>query len=473
MNYKNISDTKLENASLIQATKLTKILTQKTLEKKVNKSFLKTLNIQNVLISYKISKMFNLKSVAKQSWSHIESCFTILAETKNFLELEYILVAKVFASSELHITSELEIYNSVKAWLNYNVGERKKHAKQLLIKVRFALLSDHALEKILKETSLFTEEEECFSILKDVIKNKHCFKDSSCYRYCSSNNFNLFFCGGFNRKYKVVRTVEQICGTKLKSNSTLPSMDQGRGCHKCVCIKDEVFVIGGIDSNLDNSISIVKYSAATKSWTNVCTMDYRKNFCLCAFMDEIFVYGGTIDIAYNNIYYSPSSTTCVKFNTKKNEWTDIARMNEAVSYAACAVYQNKIIVCGGHANGYITNSANSYDPSADEWNPMPNMVTEKVHHSAVVVKNKLFVVSRYFDELETFDSINNMFVSLKLPLIKNNRVSEVVSMGNKFYVFFQSKNTYVLCYDIDENKWCRKSLKCNTYSFSCVKVPWF
>ena len=193
MNYKNISDTKLENASLIQATKLTKVLTQMPLKRKVNKIFLNTLNIQNVLISYKISKMFNLKSVAKQSLSHIESSFTILAETKNFLELEYILVAKIFASSELHITSELEIYNSVKTWLNYNLSERKKHAKQLLIKVRFALLSDRSLEKILKETSLFTKEEEYFSVLKDVIKNKQCLTDSSCYRYCSSNNFNLFF----------------------------------------------------------------------------------------------------------------------------------------------------------------------------------------------------------------------------------------------------------------------------------------
>ena len=211
---------------------------------------------------------------------------------------------------------------------------------------------------------------------------------------------------------------------------------------------------------------MVKYSAATKSWTNVCVMDYWNYY---SFMDEIFFFGGTIDRAYINLF----SNTCVKFNTKKNEWTDIARMNEAVSYAACAVYQNKIIVCGGHISGYITNSVNSYDPSADEWKPMPNMVTGKYHHSAVVVKDKLFVVSKQFDKFETFDSINKMFVSLKLPLIKHNRVSELVSMGNKFYVFFQSKNTYVLCYDIDENKWCRKSLKCNTYSFSCVKVPWF
>merc|ERR1712240_713114 len=116
-------------------------------------------------------------------------------------------------------------------------------------------------------------------------------------------------------------------------------------------------------------------------------------------MDEIFVYGGTIDIAYNNIYYSPSSTTCVKFNTKKNEWTDIAKMNEAVRYAACAVYQNKIIVCGGRSDIGITSSVNSYDPSADEWKPMPNMVTGKAYHSAVVVKNKLFVVSRQIDEV--------------------------------------------------------------------------
>ena len=471
MNYKNISDTKLEYASLIQATKLTKVLTQKPLKRKYNKIFLNTLNIQNVLISYKVSKMFNLKSVAKQSWSHIESCFTILAETKNFLELEYILVAKVFASCELHITSELEIYNSVKTWLDYNVIERKKHAKNLLIKVRLALLSDHTLRTIFNETSLFTKDDKCVAIFKNVIKNKKI--DSSCHRYCSSNNFYLFVCGGRGRYYEVVGTVEQICGYSLKKINSLPSMDQGSQYHKTICIKNEVFVIGGIDIDWQTPSSILKYSTTTKRWTNVCTMDYRKAYCFCAFIDEIFIFGGTLHNAYNNLYDNPSSTTCVKYDTKKNEWTHIALMNIAVSYAACAVYQNKIVVCGGRNNNGITNSVNLYDPSADEWKRMPNMVTGKARHSAVVVKNKLFVVNRYFDEFETFDSINKMFVSLKLPLIKHNSVSELVSMGNKFYVFFQSRKTYVYCYDLDESKWYRKSLKCGTYSFSCVKIPWF
>ena len=225
-------------------------------------------------------------------------------------------------------------------------------------------------------------------------------------------------------------------------------------------------MIGCLNRNWKNSRSIVKYSVATKSWTNVCTMDYRKRYCVCAFINEIFLLGGHLYNANDNL------NTCVKFNTRKNEWTDIAQMNEAVSYAACAVYQNKIIVCGGRNNNDFTNSVNMYDPFADEWKPMQNMVTRKAHHSAVVVKNKLFVVSKRFDEVETFDSINKKFVLFKPPAIKSSFVNEIVSMGNKFYVFFEKK-TYSYCYDIDENKWYRKPLKCKIYSFSCVKIPWF
>ena len=186
-------------------------------------------------------------------------------------------------------------------------------------------------------------------------------------------------------------------------------------------------------------------------------------------MDKIFVFGGTIDRAYFNL----SSTTCVKFDTRKNEWTDIARMNEAVRNAACVVYQNKIIVCCGHSNGYITNSVNSYDPSADEWKPMPNMVTGKYEHSAVVVKNKLFVVSRQIDEVETFDNTYNIFVSLKQPKIRHKAGNQIVPMGNKFYVFPTLTKNFCLCYDVDQGKWSRKFLKCGTLSFSCVKIPWF
>ena len=49
-----------------------------------------------------------------------------MAETKNFLELDIESVKKVLLSSDLHITSEIEVFNAADAWIRYKLNERKK-----------------------------------------------------------------------------------------------------------------------------------------------------------------------------------------------------------------------------------------------------------------------------------------------------------------------------------------------------------
>ena len=188
-------------------------------------------------------------------------------------------------------------------------------------------------------------------------------------------------------------------------------------------------------------------------------------------MDEIFVLGGTLHGACSNHF----SSVYEKLNTKENRWTNIASLNELVINGACAVYQNRIIFCGGIVNGGIPNKVNSYDPFVDEWTPMPNMISGKYDHKCVVVKNKFFVISSDLQDFEVFDNTHKMFVSFftKLKLFRFNPVNQVVAIGNKFYVFLQRQKNFFLCYDVDEGKWSMKCLSCKIFNFSCVKIRWF
>ena len=80
---------------------------------------------------------------------YTERCFPIVIETKNFFHLDFNLVVKILASSELNIHSEVEVLNAAINWLKHNIEERNKYAKQLLLKVRLPLLSEHALKYVL------------------------------------------------------------------------------------------------------------------------------------------------------------------------------------------------------------------------------------------------------------------------------------------------------------------------------------
>ena len=69
-------------------------------------------NIQNITLYYQIADIFNVTILGEASLHYIGRCFTIVMETRNYKELKLKLVRKIIGSSELHITSELEVFNA-------------------------------------------------------------------------------------------------------------------------------------------------------------------------------------------------------------------------------------------------------------------------------------------------------------------------------------------------------------------------
>ena len=105
------------------------------------------------------------------------------------------------------------------------------------------------------------------------------------------------------------------------------------------------------------------------------------------------------------------------------------------------------------------------------------MVKRRYCHKSVAIKNKLFLVGggAIFDrDVEVFDSHCNKFVSIKEhpKWLDESNISDVLSIGNKI-VIFSNEEGCVLIYDVDKNKWSRKSCEAtkNIVHFSCSKLP--
>ena len=71
----------------------------------------------NVLTFYSLAKLYNLDNFSESSLLYIERYFPMAVETQNFLYLDINLVAKILASSELNIYSEVEVFNATIYWL--------------------------------------------------------------------------------------------------------------------------------------------------------------------------------------------------------------------------------------------------------------------------------------------------------------------------------------------------------------------
>ena len=120
----------------------------------------------------------------------------MVAKTSSFLELDFLSVAKIVSSSNLHITSEVEVFNAVEFWLNHNIKERGKFAKRLLMKVRFLTLSSHAQKYLFDRASSLIQNG--VDSLEDLKTSNLC----STNRYCNGNKFNILICGGYDTQLK-------------------------------------------------------------------------------------------------------------------------------------------------------------------------------------------------------------------------------------------------------------------------------
>ena len=91
--------------------KTSKILLDEVKETKTC-SFMKTKNNKDSVVYFYISNIFKLSKLLEDSLSAIERCFSMIVESNNFLELDFISIKKIFSSSGLNIDSELQVFNA-------------------------------------------------------------------------------------------------------------------------------------------------------------------------------------------------------------------------------------------------------------------------------------------------------------------------------------------------------------------------
>ena len=463
---------KLYTNEVFTVLKLNKIFLNENVDTKLCKIVKDKCNIHNVLTCHQLTKIFKLSSLAKLTFSYIERSFTILADTVSFLELDFINLVKILRSSQLLITTELEVYNSANNWLSYNVNERSKYAKDLLLTVRFPLLADSALKYILVKPSSFIEINESYKILETIAVNKELYfqNKSNTYhttRYCNQQSFDILVCGNQKkRSQRIVGNVKQLNESNFKRINVLPSMKNKRGWFSTVCVKGEVYVFGGIDDSNSYIKSVEKYSHSTNTWEELTDMcDNRGCHCTCLFIDKVFIIGGRTDYGRTN--------SCLQFDIKDYSCNAVASMKNVRSSAACAVFGERIVVSGGMDNNLDTlNSVESFDVAADTWSSMPRMIQARISHSLVVIKEKLFVIGGHlsYGSCEVFDRICTKFISLKcLVSFSSNKA---LSVGTKIFIF-QNNKPVIVSYDVDKDDWSEEPCEAAKFKYyrSFVKLP--
>ena len=439
--------------------------------------FTKKLKVRNAAaLHYLFARVFKLRSMSKETQNYVERFFTNVVESEGFLELDFTLVSKLFSSSELFITSEREVLDGAFKWLSRNFKKRSKFGVRLLRKVRLRLLFGKKPKPVESGFLSAVENKKCFEMMEKAYKSTTL--DLSKSRCCNQNSFGVLACGD---RFWSRQNVKQFSVPALKCVKVFPSMNENRINHFAVYLKGDIYVLAQPTNNHTydyRTMLIEKYSLATNSWVDVAAMSDYIHYCACAFSGKIYITGRRFeekdaenedDMEIFDDYVS----ICYEFDTKTHQFKQVASMVYPREQAACAIFQERIVVSGGFYHGGTFRSAYCYNTLDDAWKPMQKMLHPRRGHKLVAVESKLFAIGgNPLNPCEVYDKLSNYFVQIDCPF--TIKECQALSVGSKIFVFGTLGWLHAASYDVIEDKWSKESceeLTGKEGQYCCVKLP--
>ena len=453
----------LNGAKFLECENAMEIVSRKLLHKNVNS--------KNLLLYYSISKIFKMKSLQVFILNTLLQRYLTEEDVASFCNLNFDDVCRIFLSSELQISSELQLFNAAAEWILFKRFERSEYMSQLLKLIRLPLLSNEILTDIVQTHELCSECNKCKTIIvnaisyKNVCKNKASDKQFQNRHYsCCLENNKIFSVGGvrllgrFGYKdldYKQTATYYKFHNNFFFPTKTTEEMHMPRGSCEIAVIGTKVYCYYG-DALKHDTLEI--YCRKDKIWSSLNLPVSSLGTCICSFTNKLYFFGGMWDPRSRFGY---EETVCLVHdpNWPTGQLDTVSRMNAGRYYASCAVFHGQCVVLGGRSrweNGALK-SVECYDPHTDKWSSLSDMRAGR-HSAGVVARgNKLYVLggknrNDYCDFLEVYDSVSGKFTNLAAMKIScpwsSCRPNPVV-FGDRIVVFLDG---YISCYDIKKNK---------------------
>lgn len=233
---------------------------------------------------------------------------------------------------------------------------------------------------------------------------------------------------------------------------TLRTKNTAPNCSECglAAVNGKLYLIGG-DGGGPKAVQC--FDPRTLTWTKLADAPVlMHHFQAVAFKNKVFVLdafsdGGFPDqVPMANVY---------SFDTEKNVWEKGGEIPSGRRRAGAGAieYKGKLyLVAGiqhGHSSG-TTNMFDCYDPVTETWSVLPDAPNIRDHCSAVVIKDKLYVVggrnTSYRDpenkvpffaktmlEVDVYDFISGKWSTLSARLPLGSGGGAVVGLNNVLY----------------------------------------
>ena len=250
----------------------------KTLELKTVQATKKVINIKNVIAGFVLANTFKFKNLNNFLICCIKSCFPMIAESKEFLQLDCSRLLKILSSSGLNVHSEIEVFSAADSWISFDFPSRKKFAKRILSTIRLSLLPISAL----RSPSSFKKTEKCTELISKFLKDLKNYNNERPIGYGSTRFFSQTDCTVvmIDSLFKGEISVTQAHAYSLENSSKTFNVTG----YSLNCCERAVYLNGGIYfaetvlykpiKGENNSTYIQKYSLSTKTFSQPIKVGY-------------------------------------------------------------------------------------------------------------------------------------------------------------------------------------------------------
>ena len=410
--------------------------------------------VENCVVNYYFAVKYQCAKLKQKSCDVINSKFSVVMETDDFLSLDVNQVMAWVSSDDVTVSAEEEVFKGIVKWVSHNRSERESCFPDLLHQVRLMSVSHEFLLNELVKEELITGNRECLNFVLESMKwifsstGENCAKRP---RKClDTQTDGIFVCGGrkalcyrphenmwyqlmdmtlehqehaaaqyrgrvyiFSRQ-SVTSSQSQVAEYYMSSNNSWGSIqtkfEYDEQFSSLLVMNGDKTLYAMTNSEDEPENAITMYDTVKNEW-NILGSDGLDRWGACGVTDghHLYIMGGT-----NNEDKEIKAITKVeKIDPCEDSWEEIAAMNEA-RHDACGVAMNgKIYVAGGlQKHGLfcrVLNSCEVYNLSTDEWQLMPSLNVPRYYASMVCYMGALYVVGGLKDRSKSRELSVEMF----------------------------------------------------------------
>ncbi|XP_041725257.1 kelch-like protein 38 isoform X2 [Coregonus clupeaformis] len=314
------------------------------------------LSPDNCLSMIRLSEILHCDSLKEKAKEMAVRSFSDVAASEDFCELS-LPELMCYLEDDRLCAEEEQVFETLLAWIHHDPFSRRGAIHDLFKKVRLRYIHPTYLFQFIANDPLVQSSTLCTEIIESV--------------------------------RRLMLSVSAKCGRELKPLWTTP--------RRYTC-RETLVVVGGRKNNEQTSREALLYDERTQRWQWLAKLPLRlyKASYVCIH-SILYVVGGLSlsmasgDSSVSATVYTLSLKTNQVYHISRNLWSRLETRTVKNVCAPAAVIEDKIYIIGGYTRRMI-----AYDTKANKFVKCENLKERRMHHSATVINNKLYVTGGRF-----------------------------------------------------------------------------